>query len=129
MKKHTLTLLAVTLFMFAGCASSKKAAEHPLSGMWDYSVDTPEGVYEGTINVAENEGELMGFITSEALSGQMDLSNINFMDNTLSFSFDSGQYGMINLKVTVDGDAFNGFLAISGIGEMPVTGSKKVGDM
>ena len=121
--------MLLSLCIIAGCASTKKAAEHPLSGMWDYAVDTPEGVYNGVISITESEGSLMGSITSDALSGSMELNDIEFMDNALSFKFDSGTYGMLDLNVTVDGDSFNGALSVPGIGEMPISGTRKVADM
>ena len=71
----------------------------------------------------------VGSITSDALSGTMDLTDLAFADNKLSFKFDSGQYGVLDLNVTVDGNSFNGAISVPGIGEMPVTGSKKMGDM
>ena len=128
MKTQALFTLLVAVLLMAGCASSKQAAEpHPLAGMWDYTVDTPEGVYNGVITVSETEGELSGTITSDALTGQMALTDLMFENDVLSFKFDSGQFGVIDLRVTVDGMAFDGYLDIQGIGQMPVTGSKKSG--
>ena len=129
MRPNAFFTLLLSVLLLAGCASTKKAAEHPLSGMWDYAVDTPEGVYNGVISITEAEGSLVGSITSDALSGTMDLTDLAFADNTLSFKFDSGQYGVLDLNVTVDGNSFNGSISVPGIGEMPVTGSKKMGDM
>jgi len=129
MRPNTFFTLLLSVLLFAGCASTKKAAEHPLSGMWDYAVDTPEGVYNGVISITEAEGSLVGSITSDALSGTMDLTDLAFADNKLSFKFDSGQYGVLDLNVTVDGNSFNGAISVPGIGEMPVSGSKKMGDM
>ncbi|MBX2820699.1 MAG: hypothetical protein KTR29_13490 [Rhodothermaceae bacterium] len=129
MRPNTVFTLLLSVLLLAGCASTKKAAEHPLSGMWDYAVDTPEGVYNGVISITEAEGSLVGSITSDALSGTMDLTDLAFADNKLSFKFDSGQYGVLDLNVTVDGNSFNGAISVPGVGEMPVSGSRKMGDM
>ena len=129
MKTTTLFTILFSLLFIAGCASTKQAAEHPLAGMWEYEVDTPEGVYTGVISIAETEGSLLGSITNDALSGTMDLTNLAFNDDKLSFKFDSGQYGILDLNVTVDGSAFTGAITVPGIGDMPVNGSKKMGDM
>ena len=129
MRPNTFFTLLLSVLLFAGCASTKKAAEHPLSGMWDYAVDTPEGVYNGVISIAEANGSLLGTITSDALSGSMDLTDLVFADDKLSFKFDSGQYGVLDLNVTVEGDSFEGAISIPGIGDMPVSGSRKMGDM
>ena len=77
--------------LFAGCASSKKAAApHPLSGMWDYSVDTPDGTYNGVVNIVETDGVLTGTITNDVLSGSMELTGLMFENNQVTFQFDSG---------------------------------------
>lgn len=129
MRTNTLYSILLTVLLVAGCASTKKAAEHPLVGMWEYAVDTPEGVYNGLVTITEANGSLMGSITSEALSGAMDLTDLTFAENMLSFKFDSGQYGVLDLNATVDGNSFEGALSMPGVGDMPITGSKKMADM
>ena len=110
----------------AGCASSKKMAEpHPLAGMWDFSVDTPQGVYNGVVSIMEGEDGLMGTMTNEALSGTIDLSGITFENNQVSFKFDTGEYGMATFSADVMDNKINGAISLDGVGEMPVSGQKK----
>ncbi len=115
--------------LFAGCASTKKAAPHPLAGMWDYSVDTPDGTYSGVVSITEVEGSLVGNITSDALPGKMDLTGLMFEDNHVSFKFDSGEYGLLQFEADIMDDKLNGNIIVDGFGEMPVTGQKKMADM
>lgn len=122
-------ILFVAAGLFAGCASTKKAAPHPLAGMWDYSVDTPDGTYSGVVSIVEVEGSLVGNITSDALPGKMDLTGLTFEDNHVSFKFDSGEYGVLQFEADVMDDKLNGNIMIDGFGEMPVTGQKKMAEM
>ncbi len=73
----------------------------------------------------EMEGKLVGKISSDALAGSMDLSDLMFEDNTVSFNFESGQFGMIAAKALLEGDALNGTINVSGVGDMPITGMRK----
>ena len=118
-------ILFVAAGMLAGCASTKKAAPHPLAGMWDYSVDTPDGTYKGVVSIMEVEGSLVGSITSDALPGKMDLTGLTFVDNHVSFKFDSGQFGILTFEADVMDDMLNGSINVEEFGEMPVTGQKK----
>ena len=115
--------------IFAGCASTKKAAQHPLVGMWDYSVDTPDGTYNGVVTIAEVEGVLSGVLTNDALPGEMELSGLTFEDNKVSFKFDSGEFGILTLNANVMDNKMEGSINVDGFGEMPVKGQKKMADM
>lgn len=128
MKKTSSTILfvALSLFMLTGCSSSKKMAKvHPLVGTWEYNVEAPDGSYPGMITIMEMDGKLVGKISSDALAGSMDLSNLMFEDNTVSFNFESGQFGMIAAKALLEGDALNGTINVSGVGDLPITGMRK----
>lgn len=123
------TVFMLTIGLFAGCAGSKKAAApHPLAGMWDYSVDTPEGTYTGVVTITEAEDGLIGSITNDALAGSMDISDLAFADDKLTFVFDSGQFGMISFSVDVAKDMFDGTINVPDFGDMPVSGKRKMMD-
>lgn len=121
-------LLALTLVvLLAGCASSKKAAEtHPWVGAWEISIDTPIGVQSGEITVIEEDGQLKALMDGE--SGAMDVSNIAFEDNAMNFSIDTGEYGIMDVNLMVEGDALSGTL-LSEYGDMPITGKRKSAGM
>lgn len=115
--------------IFAGCASTKKAAPHPLAGLWNYSVDTPQGVYTGVVSIAEVDGVLSGTISNDALPGEMELTGLMFEDNKVSFKFDSGEFGVLTFAADVMDNKLNGSINVDGFGEMPVTGEKQMADM
>lgn len=123
--------LTFTLMLFAGllagCAGSKKmAAPHPLSGMWDYAVDTPDGIYRGVVVIAETEDGLSGTIAGDGLSGDIALDGLTYEDNQVNFSFDGGnQFGTLVFQANVLDDQMDGTISVEGIGDLPVTGEKK----
>ena len=125
----TTLVLFLAAGLFTGCASTKKATQHPLAGMWDYTVETPDGAYQGVVTIAEEDGNLVGSISNDALPGKMDLSGLMFENNKVSFNFDSGEYGVLRFSANVMENKLNGNIAIDGFGEMPVTGQKKMADM
>ena len=113
--------------LVAGCASSKKAAgPHPLAGMWDYSIQTQDGAYTGVVTIAEVDGGLTGSITNDALDGSVDISDLVFSDDKLTFSFDGGDYGMVKFNVEVNDDMFDGTIDVAEYGQMPVSGKRKM---
>ncbi len=115
--------------LLAGCASTKKAAVHPLSGMWDYSVETPDGTYNGMVSITEVEGSLVGTITNDALPGKMDLTGLMYENDEISFKFDSGEFGVLTFSGKVMDDQMQGNILMDGFGEMPVTGKKQTAEM
>ncbi len=114
--------------LVAGCASSKKATQHPLVGMWDYTVETPDGTYNGVVSIAEAEGALLGTITNDALPGKMELTGLMFEDSKVTFNFDSGEFGVLEFNADITDNLIKGNINVPGFGEMPVVGSKKTPD-
>ncbi len=114
------SLLLAALFI-AGCAGSKEAAKapHPLAGAWGWSVDTPNGVVHGVLTFTEVEDMLAGTIGSEQAPGEVaPLEEILFDSETsnVTFSYDSGEYGIMNVTLTLDGDALNGMMNVTQFG-------------
>lgn len=128
MHRIVTTLLVFALVATAGCAGSKEAmkAPNPLVGDWTFQIDSPQGPYAGTIALTENEGgSLDGVLTGDTLPGGVEMTNLVFVDNKLTFKFDSGEYGVIDTQVLVTGNAFAGTINVGGVGEMPIRGAKK----
>ncbi len=114
------SLLLAALFI-AGCAGSKEAAKapHPLASAWDWSVDTPNGVVHGVLTFTEVEDMLAGTIGSEQAPGEVaPLEELMFDSETskVTFSYDSGEYGIMNITLTLDGDALNGMMNVTQFG-------------
>ncbi len=125
-----LTLLAALLL--AGCAGSKEAAKapHPLAGAWDWSVDTPQGVFTGILTITEVDDMLAGTIGgAESPDQTAPLEELMF-DSEMSkvtFTYDSGEFGIMNVTLTLDGDALNGIMNVTQFGaEVPMTCSRKM---
>ena len=105
----------------AGCAGSKEAAKapHPLAGAWDWSVDTPNGVVHGVLTFTEVEDMLAGTIGSEQAPGEVAPLEELLFDSEMSkvtFSYDSGEYGIMIVTLTLDGDALNGMMNVTQFG-------------
>lgn len=125
-----LTLFAVLLI--AGCSGSKEAAEkapHPLAGAWDWSVDTPQGVFTGVLLFTEAEDVLGGTIAASQAPEQIaPLEELMFDSETskVTFKYDSGEYGIMDVTLTLDGDALNGIMNVTQFGaEIAMTCSRK----
>ena len=88
-------LLAATLI--AGCAGSREAATdaaepakapHPLAGAWAYSIDSPQGVYTGTLVFTEAGDMLSGTIAATETPDQAGpLEELMFDGETSKVSF------------------------------------------
>ena len=114
------SLLLAALFI-AGCAGSKEVAKapHPLAGAWGWSVDTPDGVVTGVLTFTEVEDMLAGTIGSEQAPGEVAPLEELLFDSEMSkvtFSYDSGEYGIMNVTLTLDGDALNGMMNVTQFG-------------
>ncbi len=119
--KRTATVTTLFLvLLLAGCSGAKKAAEvpHPLQGNWTFSIDTPDGTYEGTMMFAETDDVLSGTIASPEMPAQSaDMEALTFEEasSTVIFKFQSGgQIGEITVTATLEGDSLNGFMEPEG---------------
>ena len=123
-KAVPLCMLALTVLV-AGFTGPERVAEHPLAGDWDYTLETPQGTYEGTLVFTETEDGLSGTMESADQSGETPLQNVTFEGSTLSFSAESPEAGTMKVKVEVDGDAFDGMMELPMYGlSMPFKGSR-----
>ncbi len=126
-----LTLFAALLI--AGCAGSKEVAKapHPLAGAWDWSVDTPQGVFTGVLTFTEVEDMLAGTIgAAQTPDESAPLEELMF-DSEMSkvtFNYNSGdEFGIMNVTLTLDGDALNGIMNVIQFGvDVPMTCSRKM---
>ncbi len=132
--RNITSLLLLSVFLLAGCASSKKAAEemvkapHPLTGAWNYSLDTPQGVYTGIMTFAELEDMLSGTITSDDQPEQAAvMEDLSFDNEMLKFKFDGGEFGTLSVNSTMAGDKLTGTMTIGAYGvDVPLVASRKM---
>ncbi len=113
--------LLLAALLIAGCAGSKEVAKapHPLAGAWGWSVDTPDGVVTGVLTFTEVEDLLAGTIGSDQTPGEVAPLEELLFDSEMSkvtFSYDSGEYGIMNVTLTLDGDALNGMMNVTQFG-------------
>ncbi len=125
-----LTLVLAAL-LIAGCAGSKEVAKapHPLAGAWDWSVDTPQGIFTGVLTFTEADDMLSGMIAGdEAPDETAPLEEVAF-DTEMSkvtFKFDNPEFGLMIVNLTLDGDALNGIMNVTQIGmDVPMTCARK----
>ena len=111
MKQIVLPLTFAGLLL-GGCANMKKGAEkaHPLAGAWNYTVDSPEGVFTGVLIFAGAGEMLEGSITGEQADTAAPLEELAFDDETATatFKFDSGQYGMMDVTMKLNESDLSG---------------------
>ena len=83
---------------------------HPLAGSWAYIVVTPQGDFTGTLNFTQEGDSLMAAISSDDSPGETISFVANFDEETqeVSFSFDAGEFGMMDVSMTLAGGALAG---------------------
>ena len=84
------------------------------AGTWSYTVSTPDGEIGGEITLTGSPDDLSGTLTSDVLSGTATLEQVELDGQTLTFTFDAGEYGRVDASVTLEGDAFEGTLGVGG---------------
>ncbi len=132
MQKLRYASLLLAALLIAGCAGSKETAKapHPLAGAWDWSVDTPQGVFTGILTITEVDDMLAGTIGAAESPDQTAPLEALMFDSEMSkvtFTYDSGEYGIMNVTLTLDGDALNGIMNVTQFGaEVPMTASRKM---
>jgi len=93
-------------------------------GSWAYTIESPQGELSGTLTFEESGSGLAGTISSPTGDDEEDLRSISFDGTSLSFSFDSGNVGEVDVNVSVDGSDFEGSVSTSQFGSFPITGSR-----
>lgn len=120
MRTLTVCLIVPALFAVASCATLRSAAPEPppIVGNWDYEMDTPQGVYQGMLMFELTEEGLAGSITQEGFMDGVVLEELTFDEETglATFSFDSGEFGMMDVSITIEEDAFSGLLTVLDFG-------------
>ncbi|MEM6648350.1 MAG: amidohydrolase family protein [Bacteroidota bacterium] len=103
-------------------------AEANPQGSWAYTVTLPDGSeINGDLSFSGSPGNYTGTIENDMGSDPSDLDDIEIDGNVMSFSYDSGSYGRIEIEVTLTGDTFDGSLALASMGSFPITGTRTSG--
>ena len=130
LKRYFFPLLMVAAVL-SGCASSRQAAVHPLVGNWAYSLDTPQGVYTGTISFSESDEGLAGAIGMDdtPIGDIIALEELAFDSETsqVTYTFDSGEFGVMSVVLTLDGDSLDGLMTVHQFGiDVPLVAEREV---
>ena len=120
MRTLTVCLIVPALLALAGCATLRSAAPEPppIVGNWDYELDTPQGVYRGTFMFEMTEEGLAGSVTQDGGVDGVVLDELMFDEETgvATFSFDSGEFGIIDVNFTIEDDTLSGILSVLDFG-------------
>ena len=121
MVKYLQGALVLAVLLVSGCAMLRKAAEpHPVAGQWGYTLDSPQGVYTGVFSIEESEEGLIGNIemADSPVGATMAMDELAFDEEsmTLTYSFDSGEFGVMSATFTLKGDSLEGLLTVHQFG-------------
>ncbi len=109
-----ISAVVLAALLISGCAGSSAAVAdsepepevpaNPLVGDWSWAVDTPQGLFTGGI-VFTTEGDSL--IATMSVDSAPDDSltfgaNFDLETNTVSFSFDSGEFGWMDVEMTLE---------------------------
>jgi hypothetical protein len=105
------------------------AASAPAAvGVWAYEVDSPQGIYRGTLTITETaEGVLSGRIDPHDSSDEpLRVQNVDYEGETLTFDLVEGEYGPMEARVEVSGDRFEGTMDVLNYNvTMPLTAERE----
>lgn len=123
--KKTLRLgFLVLTFAFCFISTSALVGQNEaLLGTWD--IETEDGQFSFAFKFSMEEDTLVGIF--EGPMGDVEMQNIEFKDNHLTFSMEidaGGQVMAVDVEATIDEDTVQGMLAAD-MGEMGFSGSKR----
>ncbi len=97
-------------------------------GAYDVTLRTPDGDMPGTLTLTGTPGQLSGTLLFPAFSNQAaPLQNLALRGDTLTFSFQGGQYGVIQGRARLTGDRYEGHLTVGGV-PVPLNGTRTGGN-
>ncbi len=112
----------------ADTGESNTEGDAILLGSWSYSFTTPEGEQTGKMIFKRENGELTGVMTSDDGTPDVDMSNISFLNNELSFDFTvdaGGQSIEIVVTGTVNGKEYEADASVAAFNfNFPITATK-----
>jgi len=96
-------------------------------GTWDWSVDSPDGVFTGTVTIEGAADALTGYMMStEGGDEKLPLSDVMLDGDVLTFSFENPDYGVMKVKGTIDGDSMESMLNVVNFGvDLPMKSTRK----
>ena len=95
-------------------------------GTWAYTVESPQGG-SGNIVIKKDGETLSGTISNARFNKENTLNNVTLVGNELSFSYEvnfGGNSMVVNVKGTINGNEFNGNMAVGQFGTFPINGKR-----
>ena len=107
-------------------ASAASPEGSATTGSWRtyrLKLSTPQGDVGGDALLNGSPDDLSGTITFDVSPAPADMQDVALNGDTLTFHFDGGQYGRLDVKATLEGDDWNGTISIGGMA-MSLTGER-----
>ncbi len=104
--------------------------EKTVAGTWSYSTETSNGTVTGKIVIQGDPGNYSGMVSNNFNGQTVNATGISVngeqMTITYTLTIDAN---MLNIEITatLDGDAFEGTMAVSNFGSFPIEGQKDPG--
>lgn len=131
----TLKIVAAFLFattILAGCAASgtttntsakkeTKAKVYNPSGVWEYSVDTPDGGSTGTLRINGNPGAYTASLETDQF-GVLEIGGLNIQDSNLTGTIEV-MGTAAEIECLFDGDSMTGAVYL-GQDAFPMSGKR-----
>ena len=115
------------LLAFSIAVPAVAAAQASVSGLWEVTIESPQGPMSIDADLKQAGEALTGMITSPM--GNVEIKG-TFKNNELAFSYSVPLQGQ-NLDITMTGklagDTIDGLVAIAGLGEVPWKAKRKTG--
>ena len=105
-----LLIFSISFLVFLSCASSKKLVSS-YTGKWGYSIDTPQGKYDGNMEINKDGKAYIGKLNSDM--GSVDLKDLMIKDGKLTANFDM-MGNTINISGNFNGNVFDGHVDAGG---------------
>ncbi len=122
-------LILFSVFILGGCASTGElsAQQSPVAGTWDYRIDSPDGVFTGTLSILDSDEGLLVEISVVDQEETSKGESVEFNQDTqsLSFSLDTSEYGRMHVSMTLGEDELSGTLhAVEFQLDVPMTATR-----
>ncbi len=106
-------------------ATPEEGEEVDPTGRWNLTVRSPQGNVDATLELSGTPDDLSGTIEVQmGPSEEISLTDVDLRGNILTFSFDSGDLGTIDARLTLTETDADGTLTIPQVGGVPVSGTR-----
>jgi len=110
----------------AKVVAADPAAVVDAAGIWNYTVESPQGG-SGVLTLVKEGDKISGKIKNNQFNRENDLSSVVLNGNELSFSYEvsfGGNTMVVQVKAIITGDDLNGNMAVGQYGTYPIKASR-----